>query len=136
MAETYMDEIKAKVQEIVGPSIPIFTIGSPPATAVPATFGSVSFSMPTHVKRGSGIVSVQQDVHMVMCSVRIDSEDADIAQNTMLDIFWGLNGFKPTNCGELTSSVSGSWGRLEGQAQPHIFSQATIFYFNTNLESR
>lgn len=129
----YTDEIISKAQEIVGPDIPIYHIGKPTGRKNPRTFGTVSFSMPSHVKRGAGIVSVSKDMHLVMCSVRVDSEDADIAHDTALKLFWGLNGFRPEGCSELTSTVSGSWGRLEGQTLPHIFSQATIFYFNTNL---
>lgn len=129
----YTTEIIEKAREIVGPDVPIYEIGKPTGKKSARTFGSISFSMPTRVRRGAGIVSVSKDMHMVMCSVRIDSEDASKAHDTMLKLFWGLNGFKPEGCTELVSSVSGSWGRLEGQALPHLFSQATIFYFNTNL---
>lgn len=136
MAEPYVAEIGDRIRAIVPANTPVYHMGVPKGVEPPSRMVTYSFSSPTWVRRGAGIVNSKKDLHQVMCSIKVDAATADEAHDISLDIFWELTGFKPTNCGELRATVSGSWGRLEGQTRPHTFSQATIFYFNTNLKAR
>ena len=135
MEVNYVSEILEKVRELADP-VPIYLTATPRGVKAPKTFGTVSFSTPMWIEQGSGIVSAKHDVHMVQCSIRFDSDTAEGALNLCMKMFWELTGFKPDNCGEMKASISGAWGRIEGDSRPHGFSQAIIFYFNTNLIRR
>ena len=127
--------VMEKIRTLV-PDVPVFEIGVPLETRAPRRLITVAFSTPTWSRAGSGIVNARKDIHRVQCSVRVDSPDARDASEITETIFWGLTGWTPPNCGEMRASVSGTWGRIEGQTRPSGFSQGTIFYFNTNLEVR
>lgn len=134
--EPYVTDIMERVREAVPEEVPVYHIGVPPESGSPRTFITVSFSSPTWVRRGAGIVSVRKDVHQVMCSVKVDAVTADLAHGLAQQVFWHLVGYRPTNSSEVSSSVSGSWGRVEGHSRPHSFAQAMVFHFNTNLSER
>lgn len=136
MADAYVSDIADKIREVIPDKVPVYHIGTPPGVQAPRTFVTYSFASPTWVRGGAGIVSARKDIHQVMCSVKVDAASADESYNMSQDIFWGLTGFKPTNCGEMKVAVSGAWGRVEGQSRPATFSQSIVFYFNTNLEAR
>lgn len=127
----YEDWIIEKIEELT-PDIPVFEVAVPSGTQKPHTYWVVSFSTPVHHKRSRGIVSQKRDEFRVDFSVRMETRDPkQLRRNT--DLMWELADQTPPDSGPIYPTVSGSWGSLEGKPRPAYFSQATMFYFNTNM---
>ena len=131
MLEPYEDWILEKIEEIT-PDIPIFELAVPSGVQKPHTYWLVTFSTPVYMKRGRGITSMKRDNYRVDMSVRMETRDPKMLRRNT-DMMWGLTGLHPPDSGPITPTISGSWGSLEGKPRPVYYSQATMFYFITNM---
>lgn len=127
----YEDWVIDKIKEIT-PDIPVFEVAIPSGVQKPHTYWLVTFSTPVHERRGRGITSRKRDNFRVDFSIRMETRDPkELRRNT--EVMWGLTDLTPPDSGPIIPTVSGSWGSLEGKPRPVYYSQATMFYFITNM---